>query len=138
MYVAIHIGGCYAQLASRGKIDSSETKSGLKRLANYPDDKTRKKSHLLFDDLDKYFLLPDGQLIRGTEPNESTLMRNYYTIPGIKSIGQRKISCIMCQSPTCDGKPNSNCIERIKVFEYHGLSKSGGFKNQPLKIEQSI
>lgn len=134
----IHVSGRYAQFEATGEIDSSRTKSELNRLSDYPNEQDKRNTHFLFDDLDKYFLLPDGQLIRGIEPDENTLMRSYETIQGVESIGRRKISCLMCQNPACNGSQNSNCIGRSNVFKYHGLSKSGGFQKKPLLIEQAI
>ncbi len=135
---SIHVSGRYVQLESNGEINSINTKNNLNRISDYPDEQDKRTAHFLFADLKKYFLLPDGQLIRGTNPNESTLMRNYQFIPGLESIGRRKINCLMCQSPNCNGKPNTNCIGRSKVFKYLGLSASGGFKNTYLEIENSI
>ncbi len=133
-----HVIGRYYQLESKGEIDPFDTKSELYRFSPFANNKDVKNTHFIFSDYNRYFLLPDGQLIRGTHPNKKTIMRNYKQIAGVESIGQRKVSCLMCGQLDCAGKISKNCIGRKQYFSNLNLSATGGFSKAYLLFQSSI
>jgi len=135
---SIHVSGRYTQLERNGEIYPFDTKSKLYRFSPLAKNKEVKNTHFLFSDLNKYFLLPDGQLIRGIYPDEKTIMRRYKQIEDLKSISKRKVACLMCQKIDCAGNQNKNCMGRKQYFKNLGLSSTGGFSKTYLLYKSSI
>ncbi|NQT10913.1 MAG: hypothetical protein HQ573_07070, partial [Desulfobacteraceae bacterium] len=95
----------------------------------YPSGRIDAADKLLNEDIDesvKYFILPDGQAIRGIKPKEGIMLRRYETVEGLGPIAKDPIECFNC-ALECAGLEN-RCPGRKEVFKHWWrLSGYGGF-----------
>ena len=79
-------------------------------------DKLQEQVETLYEDYGKFYLLPDGRLIKGLQPDLKQKLRRYKTVPGFGPIGQEPITCLSCAKLDCQGKKRQKLFWEGKCF----------------------